>query len=141
MHIKRRLAGLLQREGLGQGRVDHALRNEAIGLPRLTVIGEVRADYALEVHPEVAVVVFMHEARGGCARNDFAALAGDVDRRTKRLAAGVLEDDVNVVAAGEFANLLAEALPFCGVLRALVLPEFVVLGIAIDNEFGTHGAA
>ncbi len=62
-----------------------------------------------EVHPQVAVVVLVHVAAGGGAGGDRAALAGDVDRGAEGLAAGVLEDDVDVLAAGELADLGAQA--------------------------------
>src|SRR4051794_37310379 len=55
--VVRRLPGLLERVRLGQRRVDLALGDEAVGLPRLLVVGEVGRDDPLEVHPEVAVVV------------------------------------------------------------------------------------
>jgi hypothetical protein len=41
----------------------------------------------------------------------------------------VLEDDVDVLAAGQRADLLAEALPLLGVLVVLVLPELVALAL------------
>ena len=45
-----------------------ALRDQPVGLPRLAVVGEVGADDPLEVHPEVAVVVLVHEARSSTRR-------------------------------------------------------------------------
>ena len=87
-----------------------------------------RADDALEVHPQVAVVVLVLEARRRRAGHDRAALARDVDARAERLPARVLEDDVGVVAAGQLADPGAEALPLLGVLVVLVTPELVALG-------------
>src|SRR5207253_6649297 len=68
-------------------------------------------------------------------------LAGDEDTRAEGLAAGVLEDDVDVLAAGELADALAEALPLLGVLGVLVLPELVALGVAVDDRVGAHRPA
>src|SRR5215471_12769547 len=51
MHLVRRLSGLLQRERLGQRRVDQAAVDQAVGLPGFTVVGEVAPHDALEVHP------------------------------------------------------------------------------------------
>ena len=62
------------------------------------VVGEVRRDDALQLHPEVAVVVLDHEAAGGGAGDDRAAAGGDEHRGAEGLAAGVLEHDVEVVA-------------------------------------------
>ena len=73
--------------GKGQVASAQAAVDELVGLPRLAVVGEVRADDALEVHPQVAVVVLVHVARGRRARDDRAALARDVDRGAERLAA------------------------------------------------------
>src|SRR5690606_35284380 len=86
----------------------------------------------------VAVVVLVHVARGGGAGGDGAALAGDEDGGAEGLAAGVLEDDVDVLAAGEVADALAAALPLLGVLGVLVLPEPVALGVAVDDRLGAH---
>jgi hypothetical protein len=55
----------------------------------------------------------------GCAAHDGAAPARDEDARTERLAARVLEDDVGVLAAGQLADLGAEALPLARVLGVL----------------------
>ncbi len=80
-------------------------------------------------------------ARGRGAGDDRAALAGDVHGGAEGLAARVLEDDVDVLAAGEFADALAEALPLLRVLGVLVLPELVALGVAVDDRLGTHRPA
>ncbi len=128
VHLVRGLAGLLQRVGLRQRRVDPAERDQPVGLPRLLVVGEVAADDPLEVHPEVAVVVLVQEAARGGAGDDGAAALGDVDAGAERLPAGVLEDDVRVLAAGQLADPLAEAAPLVRVLGLLVLPEPVALG-------------
>src|SRR3954454_679783 len=59
--VARGLADLLHRVGLGQRRMDQPPVDEPVGLPRLLVVGEVRADDPLEVHPQVAVVVLVQE--------------------------------------------------------------------------------
>src|SRR4051794_37639653 len=73
--VVRRLTRLLHRVDPRQRRVDVALGDQAVGLVRLAVVREVRADDALEVHPEVAVVVLVQEAGGARAGDDRAALA------------------------------------------------------------------
>ena len=83
----------------------------------------------------------MHVARGRRAGGDGAALAGDEHRGTEGLAARVLEDDVDVFAAGELADGLAEAQPFLRVLLGAVLvPELEVHLGAVDDLVGTHAA-
>src|SRR3954447_5417377 len=47
VHVERRLADLGQRVGPRQGRVDHPLGDQPVGLPGLAVVGEVGADDAL----------------------------------------------------------------------------------------------
>ena len=59
-------------------------------------------------------------------------------RGAEGLAARVLEDDVHVLAAGQLADALAEALPLARVLVVLVLPELVALGVAVDDRLGAH---
>ena len=135
------LPRLIEREHLRDGRMDHALRDEPIRLMGLAVVRKVTADDPLEAHPEVPVVVFVHVAARGGAGGDGAALASDVDAGAKGLAPGMLEDDVGVIAAGELADSLAEALPFARVLGVLVLPELVPLGTAVDDELSAHRAA
>src|SRR3954470_15783157 len=141
LHVAGGLADVVHGVGLGQRGVDEALVDEPVGLPRLLVVGEVRADDPLEVHPEVAVVVLVQVAAGGGAGDDHPALLGDVDAGAEGLPAGVLEDDVDVVAAGQLADPLAQALPLLGVLGVLVLPEPVALGGAVDDQLGAHGVA
>src|SRR4051794_18936562 len=68
------LADVVHRVHLRQRRVDQALVDEPVGLPRLLVVGEVTADDPLEVHPQVPVVVGMHVPRRGGAGDDRAAL-------------------------------------------------------------------
>src|SRR3954447_5786942 len=140
VHVQGDLADVLEGVGPRQGRVDLALGDEAVGLPRLAVVGEVGGDDPLEVHPQVAVVVLVHVAAGRGAGGDGAALAGHEDRRAERLAAGVLEDDVDVLAAGELTDLGAEALPLLRVLGVLVLPELVALLGAVDDQLRAHRA-
>src|SRR5699024_562763 len=99
--VKGGMANLVEGVRPGTGRVDRTLGDEAVGLPRLAVVGEVAGDDPLEVHPQVAVVVLVHVARGRRAGGDGAALAGDEHGGPEGLAARVLEDDVDVLAAGE----------------------------------------
>src|SRR5215475_13477645 len=120
--------------------MDRAARDQPVRLPRLAVVREVRSDDPLEVHPEVPVVVLVKESGCGSAGDDRAAALGDVDADAERVAARVLEHDVRIFAAGEFSNALAEAAPFVGVLRDLVLPEREAFGIAIDHKVRTHPA-
>ncbi len=134
------LTGLGERVDAGQGRVDQALGDQPVGLPRLAVVREVRPDYLLQVHPQVAVVVGVHEATRGRAGRDRPAASGDVHGRAEGLPPGVLEDDVGILTAGELADLLAEALPLLGVLGVLVGPEPVVLGGPVDHQVGAHPA-
>ena len=114
--VERGLADVVEPVGLRQCGMDHALGDEPVCLPRLAVVREVGRDDPLEVHPQVAVVVLVHVAGRRGARRDRAALAGDVDRGAEGLAAGVLEDDVDVLAAGQLTDPGAEALPLLGVL-------------------------
>ena len=141
VHVERGLADLGQRVGPRQGRVDHPLRDQPVGLPGLAVVGEVGADDPLEVHPQVAVVVLVHEARGRRAGDDRAALARGVHAGTEGLAARVLEDDVDVLAAGQLADVGAETPPLPRVLGPLVLPEPVAGLGAVDDQLGAHPAA
>ncbi len=132
------LPGLGQWVHPGEGRMDQTLGDQSVGLPRLAVVREVRSDHALEVHPQIAVVIGVQEAAGGGAGHDRPAAPGDVDGGAEGLPPGMLEDDVGVLAAGEFPDLLAEALPFLRVLGVLVLPEPVVLLGPVDHQLGAH---
>ena len=115
-----------------QQRLDAALVDQPVGGVGLGVVGEVAGDQPLQLHPEVAVVELDHVARRRRARDDGAAALAGEDRRAHRLAAGVLEHDVGVVA-DELADLLAEAPPLRLVLRVVVGPEPVALGLAVDD--------
>src|SRR5262249_10259161 len=110
------------------------------GLPRLAVVGKMRSDDALERHPQVAVVVLVPVAGGRCAGHDCAAAAGYVDGCAEGLASGMFEDDVRVLTAGELANPCAEPLPLVRLLFALA-PELKTLGMAVDDQLGTHRPA
>src|SRR5665647_365227 len=59
--VVRRLPDVDQRIRLAQRGVDEPAVDQVVGLPRLAVVGEVRADDALEAHPQVAVVVLVQE--------------------------------------------------------------------------------
>src|SRR5680860_1517452 len=136
VYVEGCLPDLVEGVGPRQGGVDHALGDEAVGLPGLAVVGEVRADDPLEVHPQVAVVVLVHVTAGRGAGDDRAALSRGEHRGPEGLPAGVLEDDVDVLTAGELADVLAEATPLLGVLGVLVLPELVAGLGAVDDQLG-----
>ena len=116
-----------------QRRQDLALADQPVGVPGLAVVGEVRALDGLELHPEVAVVVLDHVARGGGAGDDGAGPLAGEDRGAHGLAPGVLEDDVGVVAH-QGPDVLAEPAPLRLVLGVLVLPEPVAGGPAVDDR-------
>src|SRR5262249_58450421 len=80
------------------------------------------------------------ESGCGSAGDDRAAALGDVDADAECLATRVLKHDVRIFAAGELPNALAEAAPFVGVLRGLVLPEREAFGVAVDHKVGAHPA-
>ena len=132
-----RLADLGEVVGGRHDRLDAALVDEAVHVPRLLVVGEVRRDDPLQLHPEVAVVVLEHEARRRRAGDDRAAALGDEHRRAERRPARVLEHDARVLA-DEAAHLLAEPAPLALVLGVLVLPELVALGGAVDDVLAAH---
>ena len=115
-----------------EGGQDLALADQLVGVPGLAVVGEVGALDGLELHPEVAVVVLDHVARGGRAGDDGAGPLAGEDRGAHGLAAGVLEDDVGVVA-DQGADVLAQAAPLGLVLGVLVLPEPVAGRLAVDD--------
>src|ERR1044071_10299559 len=121
--------------------MDLPLGDQAVRLPRLAVVREVRADDVLQVHPQVTVVVLMHEPARRRAGDDRAALARHEDARAEGLLAGVLEHDVRVLATGQLADARAETLPLLGVLVVLVLPEPVALRVAVDDQLRAHLAA
>src|SRR5690606_27052925 len=113
-----------------------------VRLPRLAVVVEATRDDPLEVHPQVEVVVLVHVPRRRGAGGDDAALAGHIHTRSEGLTARVLEDDVDVVPAGELTDALAEALPLLGVLLGpLLVPELVVLLAAVDDVLRAHTTA
>src|SRR5205085_1629509 len=115
---------------------------ELVGRPALAVVGEVRADDRLREHPQVAVVELVHEARGRRAGHDLASAARHEDARAERVAAGMLEHDVDVAAAAELADALAEAEVLLRVLLPrLGIPEAVVLLRAVDDPLGAGVAA
>src|SRR2546421_7991961 len=57
VHLVRGLAHLGEGVHSRQDRLDHALADEPVGLPRLLVVGEVGRHDPLQLHPEMAVVV------------------------------------------------------------------------------------
>ena len=121
-----------------QQRLDPALVEQPVGLP--TPRRSWRSGTAIErlqLHPEVAVVELDHVARRRRARDDGAAALAGEDRRAHRLAAGVLEHDVGVVA-DERADLLAEPPPLALVLGVLVGPEPVALRLAVDDRLDSR---
>src|SRR5690606_12742412 len=92
---------------------------------------------ALQLHPQVTVVVLDHVAGGRGAGDDRAATLGDEHRGAHGRAPGVLEDDVGILA-GERADLLAEPPPLPLVLGVLVGPELVALFATIDHTLAAH---
>src|SRR3954463_3856256 len=62
VHRVRGLADVLERVDGREDRLDLALADQPVRVPGLAVVGEVRADDALELHPEVPVVVLDHVA-------------------------------------------------------------------------------
>ena len=107
--------------------------DQLVGVPGLAVVGEVGALDGLELHPQVAVVVLDHVARGGRTGDDDAAPLGGEDRGPHGLAARVLEDDVGVVAH-QGPDVLAQPAPLRLVLGVLVLPEPVAGRLAVDDR-------
>src|SRR5262245_25831341 len=77
VHLVSRLTGVLERVHTGQCRMDLSLGNQPVGLPRLAVVGEVRADDPLQVNPQIAVVVLVQPAARGRARDERATLPGE----------------------------------------------------------------
>src|SRR5665647_1480937 len=59
--VVRRLPDVDQGIRLAQRGVDEPTVHQVVGLPRLAVVGEVRAEDPLEAHPQVTVVVLVHE--------------------------------------------------------------------------------
>src|SRR5699024_12118536 len=119
--------------------MDQALIDQPVCLPRLAVIREMRALNILQVHPQVPVVIFVHEARSRGTCDDRPALARHEYRSAEGFASRMLEDDIGVFAAGEFPDFLAEAPPLAGILSGVVFPESIVFGTPVDDEIGAHG--
>src|SRR5215207_5160621 len=134
MDAPRRLARVIEGVDRRQQRLDAALADELVGRPRLVVVGEVRGDETLQLHPEVAVVELDHVARRRRAGHHGAAPLADEDRGAHGVAAGVLEHDVGVVAH-EAADVLAEPPPLALVVGVVVDPELVAAGPAVDDGF------
>src|SRR2546430_11327724 len=122
VHLRSRLARLVEWVHGRQRRMDLSLAHEPVGVPRLAVVREVAALERLEHHPEVPVVVLDRVSRGCRARDDHPSPLAHEHGRAHRLAPRVLEHDVGV-GARELADLLAEAAPLAGILGVLVLPE------------------
>ncbi|KMS80194.1 hypothetical protein ACH49_09170 [Streptomyces leeuwenhoekii] len=93
----RGLADLRQRVDRGQRRHDVPEREQAVQFPLLLEVGGVAADDALQLHPQVAVVVGVVVARAGPAGHHRAAAAHHEDRDPEGGPAHVLEDDVRVL--------------------------------------------
>src|SRR5262245_16834009 len=140
VYLERCLSSFMQIIRLGQSRVNVALCDESVGFPRLSVVGEVGPDDALEIHPEIPIVVRVPEARCGRTRHDRAASLGDEHAGAEGLPTGVLEHDVRVVAAGQLADAGAESLPLLRIRCVLVLPELEALGGPVDDQLGAHRA-
>src|SRR5690606_28631498 len=141
VHVVDCLTGVFRGVRSGEGGVDLALGDEAVGLPRLPVVGEMRSDDPLEGHPQVAVVVLVAVAGSGRTGHDGAALAGDVYRGAEGVPAGMFDDDVGILPAGELPDPAAEPFPFRRALGAFLLPERVALVGAVDNRVVAHRPA
>src|SRR3954465_2295180 len=89
----RGVADLLEVVGRRHDRLDPALGDEAVHVPRLLVVREVRRHDPLQLHPEGAVVVLDHEPRRRRTGDDRAAALGDEDGGAEGGSAGVLEHD------------------------------------------------
>src|SRR5579859_1621907 len=132
--VEGRLTRVLEAVTARECGVDHALLDQPVRLPGLAVVGEVRADDPLQVHPQVPVVVLVVEAARRGAGDDRAAAAGHVHRGAEGLPARVLEHDVRVLAVGQLPDPGAETLPLLGILGLRVGPELVALGAAVDDQ-------
>src|SRR5262245_56809894 len=97
VYFERCLSGLIHCVRLRERGMDLAFRDQSVRLPRLAIVGEMGADDVLEIHPQVAVVVHVPEARRRGAGDDRAATFGDEDARAEGLPSRVLEHDVRVV--------------------------------------------
>ena len=133
MHLVGGVTDPLERVHRRQRREDLALAHQLVGIPRLPVVGEVRSLDGLELHPQVAVVVLDHVARGCRAGHDGAAPLGREHRGPHGLASRMLEDDVHVVTH-QGTDVLAQPTPLGLVLGVLVLPESVVGHLAVDDR-------
>src|SRR6516165_9726348 len=80
-----RLPDVGQRIDGGQERLDPALADELVRRPCLGVVGEMRGDQLLQLHPEMPIVELDHVAGGGGAGDDRAAPLAGEDRRAHRL--------------------------------------------------------
>ena len=137
MHLIRGFTRLFERIHLRQRRMDLRFAHEPVRFPGLSIVGEVTALQRLQVHPEVPVVVLDLESGSRRARDDHAAALGNEHRRTHRLPARMLEDDVDV-PADEAADLLAQSQPLARILLGLRRPELVVLSTPIDRVLASH---
>src|SRR4029079_15446033 len=142
VHVVAGLPGLRQGVAATQNRMCASGAAELVGGPALAVVGEMRPDDRLGEHPQVAVVELVHEARRRRAGHDLAATARDEHAGAEGVAPGVLEDDVDVAAAAQLADLLTEAemLPRV-LLPGLRIPEAVVLLGTVDDPLGAGLAA
>src|SRR5579864_6278829 len=75
------LADRVEGEHRRQDRLDAPLADQAVGVPGLAVVREVRALDRLELHPEVPVVVLEQVAGRGRAGDDGAAAGAHEHRR------------------------------------------------------------
>ena len=141
VHPIRGLAGLGQGIGLRQEGMDGALADQAIGLPGFSVVGKVRADDALLVHPQIAVVILVIIAAGGSAGDDLPPRAGNKDARRKGFMTRMLIHHIRVFAARHIPNLLAKAAQFAQVLRPVFIPELVTFRIPINHPARADGFA
>jgi hypothetical protein len=123
----------LERVDGGERREDLALADELVGVPGLAVVGEVRALDRLELHPEVAVVVLDHVARGGGAGHDGPRPLAGEHRCPHGLAPGCSKT-ISGSPPTRVPDVLAEAAPLRLVLGVLVAPEPVAGRLAVDDR-------
>src|SRR5262249_10559991 len=113
--------------------------DQAIRLPGLAVVGEVGADDALLVHPQVAVVVLVIVTGGRGAGDNRSARPRDEDARGKGFVTGVFIDDIGIFTSSEIADLLAKTAQLFHVLRAIRIPKFILLSPAVNDPTGADG--
>src|SRR5215475_14916874 len=119
--------------------MNRPLADQTVSFPGFAIVGEVGADDALLVHPQIAIIVLMVVPRGRGTGDDLAARTGDKDASRKGFMAWVFIDHIRVFTFGEFANLFAEPAQLADILRSIWVPEAVAFGIAVNYPARTDG--